>query len=129
MIPVISIRQPWAWLIVNGHKDIENRTWGTKFRGIVLIHAGKTKPDWDDEEYEFCEEEYGIIVPRQGLDLGGIVGSARIVDCVERSDSKWFNGPYGFVLTEQRTGPFVPLRGMLGFFNVAPEVMPAEYRP
>jgi ASCH domain len=36
-----SIRQRWAWLIVNGHKDIENRAWPTKFRGRVLIHASK----------------------------------------------------------------------------------------
>ncbi|WP_206002040.1 ASCH domain-containing protein [Paraburkholderia aromaticivorans] len=36
----LSIRQPWAWLIVKGHKDIENRTWSTRFRGRVLIHAG-----------------------------------------------------------------------------------------
>ncbi|WP_234838619.1 ASCH domain-containing protein [Sinorhizobium meliloti] len=37
----ISIMQPWAWLIVNGHKDIENRDWPTKSRGPVAIHAGK----------------------------------------------------------------------------------------
>jgi ASCH domain len=35
----LPIRQPYAWLIVNGHKDIENRAWPTKFRGRVLIHA------------------------------------------------------------------------------------------
>src|SRR5437016_10859136 len=37
----LSVRQPWAWLIVNGHKDIENRSWQTKFRGKLLIHAGQ----------------------------------------------------------------------------------------
>jgi len=37
----LSIRQPWAWLIVNGWKDIENREWSTRFRGRLLIHAGK----------------------------------------------------------------------------------------
>ena len=36
----LSIKQPWAWLIVNGFKDIENRTWRTKIRGEFLIHAG-----------------------------------------------------------------------------------------
>ena len=36
----LSIRQPWAWLIVNGHKDIENRSWRTKYRGPFLVHAG-----------------------------------------------------------------------------------------
>jgi hypothetical protein len=37
----LSIRQPWAWLIVNGFKDLENRSWSTAFRGPVWIHAGK----------------------------------------------------------------------------------------
>lgn len=40
----ISIKQPWASLIVEGVKDIENRTWRTKFRGRVLVHAG-AKPE------------------------------------------------------------------------------------
>ena len=35
----LSIQQPWAWLIVNDHKDIENRDWRTHYRGPVLIHA------------------------------------------------------------------------------------------
>ena len=39
MIAALSIRQPWAWLIVNGYKDIENRDWPTKFRGRMLVHA------------------------------------------------------------------------------------------
>lgn len=37
----LSIRQPWAWLIINGGKDIENRDWPTKFRSRILVHAGK----------------------------------------------------------------------------------------
>ena len=37
---VLSVRQPWAWLIVNGHKDIENREWETNLRGRVWIHTG-----------------------------------------------------------------------------------------
>ena len=37
----LSIRQPWAWLIVNGHKDIENRQWRTHFRGKIYVHAAK----------------------------------------------------------------------------------------
>jgi hypothetical protein len=43
---VLSIRQPWAFLIVNGHKNIENRDWLTAYRGPVLIHAGK---QWDED--------------------------------------------------------------------------------
>src|SRR5580765_3071606 len=37
----LSIRQPWAWLIVNGHKPVENRSWPTKYTGKLLIHAGQ----------------------------------------------------------------------------------------
>lgn len=43
MIPALSIRQPWAWLIVNNHKPVENRSWPTSFRGRFLVHAGKTR--------------------------------------------------------------------------------------
>ena len=45
----LSIMQPWAWLIVNGHKAIENRTWRCHVRGPILIHAGK-KLDEDAAE-------------------------------------------------------------------------------
>ena len=37
----LSIRQPWAWLIVCGHKPLENRSWPTPYRGPLLIHAAK----------------------------------------------------------------------------------------
>ncbi len=130
MIPVLSIRQPWAWLIVNGHKDIENRTWPTKFKGRFLVHAGKTPPDWTDDDYEFCEKEYGVVVPRQGLPLGGLVGEAQLIACVDKSPSSpWFQGPYGFMLRDQKALPFVPMRGQRGFFNVAADALPQEYRP
>lgn len=35
----LSIQQPWAWLIVNGYKDVENRDWNTKFRGRFYVHG------------------------------------------------------------------------------------------
>jgi len=41
----LSVRQPWAWLIVNGHKDVENRTWSTQHRGDILIHASAGRLD------------------------------------------------------------------------------------
>ena len=39
---VLTIKQPWASLIVNGHKKYEFRSWKTKYRGKILIHAGKS---------------------------------------------------------------------------------------
>lgn len=48
-LKAISIRQPWAWLIVNGYKDVENRIWFANLRGRVLIHAGASKSDTNPE--------------------------------------------------------------------------------
>lgn len=49
--------------------------------------------------------------------LGGIIGVAEIVDCVSASESRWFQGPYGFVLTNARPVDFIPVKGRLMFFD------------
>ena len=114
----LSIRQPWAWLIVNGHKDIENRTWPTRFRGQVYIHAGRgVVPDDFPEQREYLRWS-GIVLPSD-MPRGAIVGEATIVDCVDASDSPWFCGPYGFVLSDPVAySEPIPYRGRLGFFQV-----------
>lgn len=110
----LSILQPWAFLIVSGQKDIENRTWGTQRRGRVLIHAGK---GFDLEGYRALART--IPMPAiEAFPRGGIVGAATIVDCVSDHASAWFSGPYGFVLEAAEVLPFRPLRGELGFFDV-----------
>lgn len=120
----ISIRQPWAWLIVNGYKDVENRTWSSNVRGTVLIHASKTMTDADyDEALAFIRGKHSIAnlasgVPKpHELDLGGIVGRASIINCSQCYPSPWFVGPHGFVLREACRLPFTPLKGALGFFD------------
>jgi len=121
----ISIRQPWAWLIVNGFKNIENRTWSTKFRGPVLIHAGlKVDDDFDfgfDIPHPLPEGQYvpwgDSGWPKKPDMFGGIVGIAEVTDCVTASASPWFFGPFGFVLENVRPVPFQPCRGQLGFFR------------
>lgn len=123
----LSIRQPWAWLILHAGKDIENRNWRTKFRGRVLLHASNTctLKDWDAARV--CYEnlmidgeittEAGAIPHRLDLERGGIVGVAEIVDCVTDSDSEWFFGDYGFVLKNAQPIDFIPCKGALGFFK------------
>lgn len=130
MNPALSIRQPWAWLILNAGKDIENRDWPTNFRGRVLIHASKTctKREYEDAMDFMTDRQIlqgiGMNIPSiKGMDRGGIVGSVEIVDCVTRSDSPWFMGQYGFVLRNPKPMPFIPWKGRLGFFNV-PEIKP-----
>ena len=118
----LSIKQPWAWLIANGFKPIENRNWRyqPRFRGPFLIHAGKKRDVLDDRFIKLCRRRR-IKIP-EDLPLGGIVGSAEIVDVVTASMSPWFLGPLGFVLRNARPLPFVPCKGQLGFFDV-------DYRP
>lgn len=116
-LPALSIQQPWAWLIAEGHKDIENRSWPTKFRGTFLIHAGQ-KVDKYADEYGFIS---GLISPNSlphTIQTGGIVGIAVITDCVQAHESKWFSGKYGFVISKARPLPFMARKGQLGFFNV-----------
>lgn len=115
---VLSVRQPWAWLIVNGHKDVENRTWSTTFRGEVLIHAAKTMSrNYYEDVFAQCFTRGIELPPYEALERGGIVGIAEIVGCVTNSESPWFFGPCGFVIRNARPLPFEPLRGSLGFFN------------
>lgn len=113
----LSIRQPWAWLIVHGHKPVENRDWPTAHRGDLLIHAGK---EFDTQGLARVLEHFPrlrAVLPAQ-YELGGIVGRAQLVNCVQHHISPWFTGPWGFVMYEPRPLPFVPLRGQLGLFTV-----------
>jgi len=124
----LSIRQPWAWLIINGGKDIENRDWPTKFRGRILVHAGKgmTRDEFDSAAiFSFGRTGTAKLPPPDELQRGGIIGSVEIVDCVKHSGSHWFVGTYGFVLRDPRPLPFTPWKGRLGFFDV-PEAAIAE---
>ena len=135
----LSIRQPWAWLIVNGYKDIENRDWYTNRRGKVLIHASKGMTK--DEYYDCCDflksslPEVAKIIREQHSHLengfsweylknnfcGGVVGEAEIIDCIKTSQSKWFFGQYGFVLRNAKPTKFMPCKGKLGFFEIQTE--------
>lgn len=131
----LSIRQPWAWAIMNAGKDIENRSWPTKFRGPVCIHAS-LYADPKNREWDACmgvlDSIHGAFTMRELVDQqgrrssaehsaeaarGGIIGVAEIVDCVEASDSPWFFGRYGFVLRNARPVEFFPVKGALQFFD------------
>lgn len=117
----LSVRQPWAWMIFHCGKDIENRNWATKVRGRVLIHAAKTCTFAEYSEADYFAQMYcGVdyFPTFSTLELGGIIGSVEIVDCVTRSASNWFMGKYGFVLRDPQPLPFRPMRGQLGFFEV-----------
>lgn len=135
----LSIRQPWAWLIVRPDiadptarkiaasagflKDIENRDWRTAFRGRFLIHAsqGMTRAEYDQAALfvQTCINPRLELPSFERLERGGILGEADLVDVVDDSSSPWFFGIYGFKLRNAKPLPFRPCRGALKFFEVA----------
>jgi hypothetical protein len=107
---IISIRQPWASLIVSGVKDVENRTWSTRYRGPVLIHASRTADKISDDEFQ---ARFAMILP-PAFPRGGVVGIAEIVDCVSEHPSRWFvPGHFALVLADARSVPFISWKGAL----------------
>lgn len=110
-IKALSILQPWPHHILHDGKDVENRSWPTKGRGWFLIHAGKST------------REAPEMIRDRSLPLGGIVGMARIVDCVQAMDSRWFCGPCGFVLRDAFPLPLAPCSGRLSFFRPPAETL------
>jgi len=120
-VKTLSIRQPWAWLVVNGWKNIENRERRISHRGPLLIHAAAwmTEADYDACRIfvdGICDD---LAMPAFGdLERGGIVGEVVVLDCVDHHPSPWFTGPHGLVLDEACACPMIRWRGMPGLFEV-----------
>jgi hypothetical protein len=111
VLPALSVRQPWAWLIVNGFKNIENRGQRTHRRGPLLIRAGLRLDEYTEDDI------HGISVPLE-FDTGGIVGVVDVIDCVESHKSKWFNNRgFGWLLANPRRLRFRECKGALGLFR------------
>lgn len=120
----LSIRQPWAELILQGRKDIETRSWNTQFRGEFLIHTSK------QIDIESCE--YFKIDPKS-LVTGALIGKAKLVSSKEyftptqfaEDNSRHaagflgFSRPkFGFILGNVERIEPKPFKGSLGFFKV-----------
>ena len=91
---------------------MENRDWPTKGRGWFIVHAGLSTTEL------LTDDANEMALPR-----GGIVGMARITDCVTRMDSRWFFGKYGFVLADAFPVKLIKCRGQLGFFTPPPDAL------
>lgn len=120
----ITIKQPWASLIVHGIKDIENRTWRTNFRGRVLIHSAQSidisrSPLLSREQFKSVggKEEYQ---KHYFGNYGCIIGSVEIVDCVQNHPSIWAEeGMYNWVLANPilYEKPIENVKGKLSFWD------------
>lgn len=125
----LSLREPFATLIVNGKKTIELRTWNTKFRGEFLVHASKIPI------IEQCEK-FGFDVST--ITLGAIIGKATLYDVKEYesreewekdqnlhlADASFFGSDYGFLLKDAvKFNQPIPCNGSLNFWNVPDSVL------
>ena len=119
----ITVCQPWAAAIVAGFKRYENRTWSTRYRGPLLIHAGLSTR-WVGSGREAIE---GLGIPVPPLAFGAILGSVDLVRCFEfprhatqqaKSDPL-AEGPVCWELARpRRLAEAVPCKGSLGLFGV-----------
>jgi hypothetical protein len=115
-LPALAVRQPWAWLIVNGFKDIENRSRRTHHRGQLLIHASLSLDSYA-ENVQLVKRKHGISVPLD-VETGGNVGVVDVIDCVDSHKSKWFlKANFGWVLANASRLELRPCRGALGLFR------------
>jgi hypothetical protein len=120
----LTVRQPWASLIICGVKDIENRDWQTTYRGIMAIHSSAKMSREDMEDAcalmrQFVPRFSADAFRRCGFPTGVILGTVEITDCVDKSPSPWFVGAYGFVLKNAVAfAQSIACRGALGFWDV-----------
>ena len=134
-IKVLSVRQPWAWLIVSGFKDVENRSWKTNYRGRLYIHAGKSF-DWDTMDFpthlpyvyrQLVIHYFGITdrrIVRHQEEFGAIVGCVELVDCIQNSRSIWAHlGMLHWEVKNPIELAPIPLKGRLGIFEVDREIL------
>jgi hypothetical protein len=127
----LTVCQPYAHVIALPDsspmaKRIENRTWGTNYRGLVLIHAGKSR-DWLDPD---DEEEFPTMV------FGAVVAIANLVDCVRVEHlpdhlkaNEHAHGPYCWLLDDVRPlATPIPWRGAQGLWYVDTDLFQAVKR-
>lgn len=137
-----SVRQPWAWAILHGGKDIENRNWRTHYRGPLAIHAGK---QFDMSESDFADYTRGLFgEPWLGMATqfirqydcigneprGAIIGVVDLVDCLPsfRCRSPWKAGDdpdyYCWQLANPRPlAEPIPYKGALGLFELPADIV------
>jgi hypothetical protein len=135
----LSVKQPWAWAICAGIKDVENRTKPTRHRGPVLIHASLSKPwtdvedaiEWieDGEIYDACRDEpRRVEVPRERLVTGAIVGLVEICGSLppgQGSGSDWAieDQHHWLLKNAYALARPVPCKGKLGLWRPAEDLL------
>ncbi len=125
MVRALTVKQPWAWAIAMGWKDIENRNWPVPKYLLgewVAIHAGLS---WDADGFDGFAE----IMTRTGRaddvyrceDVrGAVIAVVRLEGDVLRHSSPWFVGRHGFVMQDSiKLQEPIGCRGALNFWQLS----------
>ena len=125
-VSALSFWQPYAWLIVEGHADVDSRMWApvqSRIGTRIAVHSSKrklTRAEYAD--FVRMMKELKIAKYPQSVDdfeYGAIVGSVVIAEVVKNSKSYWAaKGYFHWVLKAARPHPPVPMKGQRGWFSV-----------
>jgi hypothetical protein len=113
---VISLKQPWAFALVKGDKDVENRPFHLKLKNKPiwgLILASKNKPT--KKELVRYEQLSGKKAPER-FESQTIIGAVEFIASVEESESKWYDGGIAWVVGKRVILP-TPIKNIPGFLN------------
>jgi hypothetical protein len=120
----LSLKQPWAELILSGKKTIETRTWNTTFRGEFLIHASARVDQAAMKHFGF---------EKGSLSTSCIVGQATIMNVIKYPSKAAFlrdkekhlvwrvadaKPRFGYTLRDARRVRLYPCKGRLHFFAI-----------
>lgn len=129
----LSMKQPWAWLVCAGYKDMENRKWHIHMPPFlnyppdprrIYVQASLSKSEMTKEVLAWILKRLNgrqaarFMLAYDHLSFGAVIGEIDITGCVGHSDSPWFFGPYGFTLANPVLyDKPIPCKGKLGFFE------------
>jgi hypothetical protein len=120
----LVVQQPWAWAILSGAKDIENRTWATNYRGPIIIQASATKTVVNQ-----IRKTSSSSFPTIEFTYGAMIGVVDLVDIIPLSEdleaNPWASGPYCWRLANPRcfTKP-IPDKGKLKLYTLPVSISP-----
>lgn len=115
----LSVRPPWAWAIAHAGKRVENRSWSTRYRGPLLIHASAR---YGPDELATLERILSRRVDPERFAFGAIVARAELYDVrpIERVSGRWASGPWCWMLRDVRPlARPIPYSGQLGLWTPA----------
>ena len=120
----LAVRQPWAWAIISGAKNVENRTWKTDYRGPIIIQASATKTVVNQ-----LIKTGGSALPAITFTYSSLIGVVDLLDVVPLSEeletNPWAWGPYCWSIANPRHFPEpIPAKGKLNLYTLPATISP-----